>query len=93
MSAYCFFDLREINDQAKVEQYLAGVAATVAQYGGRCLVLGGGIPPCRRRLATGLSCHHRIWRQRTGAALVCIARIRAAEGASPRRIQIQCSVS
>ena len=41
MSAYCFFDLREINDQAKVEQYLAGVAATVAQYGGRCLVLGG----------------------------------------------------
>jgi ubiquinone/menaquinone biosynthesis C-methylase UbiE/uncharacterized protein (DUF1330 family) len=41
MSAYCFFDLREITDQAKVEQYLAGVTATVAQYGGRCLVLGG----------------------------------------------------
>ena len=41
MSAYCFFDVREITDQAKVEQYLAGVFATVEQYGGRCLVLGG----------------------------------------------------
>ncbi len=41
MSAYCFFDVREITDQAKVEQYLAGVFATVEQYGGRYLVLGG----------------------------------------------------
>jgi ubiquinone/menaquinone biosynthesis C-methylase UbiE/uncharacterized protein (DUF1330 family) len=41
MSAYCFFDVREITDHAKVEQYLAGVFATVAQYGGRYLVLGG----------------------------------------------------
>ena len=39
--AYCFFDVREITDHAKVEQYLAGVFATVAQYGGRYLVLGG----------------------------------------------------
>jgi ubiquinone/menaquinone biosynthesis C-methylase UbiE/uncharacterized protein (DUF1330 family) len=41
MSHYCFFDVREITDHAKVEQYLAGVFATVAQYGGRYLVLGG----------------------------------------------------
>jgi uncharacterized protein (DUF1330 family)/trans-aconitate methyltransferase len=41
MSTYCFFDVREITDQAKVEQYLAGVFATVEQYGGRYLVLGG----------------------------------------------------
>lgn len=41
MSAYCFFDVREITNDAKVEQYLAGVFATVEQYGGRYLVLGG----------------------------------------------------
>jgi uncharacterized protein (DUF1330 family)/SAM-dependent methyltransferase len=41
MSTYCFFDVREITDQAKVEQYWAGVFATVEQYGGRYLVLGG----------------------------------------------------
>ena len=41
MSAYCFFDVREIIDHAKVEQYLAGVFSTVEQYGGRYLVLGG----------------------------------------------------
>lgn len=41
MSAYCFFDVREITDHAKVKQYLAGVFATVEQYGGRYLVLGG----------------------------------------------------
>ena len=41
MSLYCFFDVREITDHAKVEQYLAGVFATVEQYGGRYLVLGG----------------------------------------------------
>ena len=41
MSVYCFFDVREITDEAKVEQYLAGVFATVDQYGGRYLVLGG----------------------------------------------------
>jgi ubiquinone/menaquinone biosynthesis C-methylase UbiE/uncharacterized protein (DUF1330 family) len=41
MSAYCFFDVREITDAEKVEQYRPRVAATVAQYGGRYLVLGG----------------------------------------------------
>ena len=41
MSAYCFFDVREITDHAKVEEYLAGVFETVEQYGGRYLVLGG----------------------------------------------------
>lgn len=41
MAAYCFFDVREVTDQAKVDQYLAGVFATVEQYGGRYLVLGG----------------------------------------------------
>jgi ubiquinone/menaquinone biosynthesis C-methylase UbiE/uncharacterized protein (DUF1330 family) len=41
MSAYCFFDVREITDHTKVEQYLKGVFATVEQYGGRYLVLGG----------------------------------------------------
>ncbi len=41
MSAYCFFDVREVTDHAKVDKYLAGVFATVEQYGGRFLVLGG----------------------------------------------------
>ena len=41
MPTYCFFDVREITDHAKVEQYLAGVFATVEQYRGRYLVLGG----------------------------------------------------
>jgi uncharacterized protein (DUF1330 family) len=41
MSAYCFFDVREITDRAKVDQYLAGVFATVEQYGGHYLVFGG----------------------------------------------------
>lgn len=41
MSAYCFFDVREITDHTKVDQYLAGVFATVERYGGRYLVLGG----------------------------------------------------
>jgi uncharacterized protein (DUF1330 family)/trans-aconitate methyltransferase len=41
MSAYCFFDVREITDAEKVEQYRPLVGATVAQYGGRYLVLGG----------------------------------------------------
>lgn len=41
MSGYCFFDVREITDAEKVEQYRPRVGATVAQYGGRYLVLGG----------------------------------------------------
>ena len=35
----------EITDHPKVEQYLAGVFATVEQYGGRYLVLGGEAGP------------------------------------------------
>ncbi len=41
MTAYCFFDVREIIDAAKIEQYKRGVLATVTQYQGRYLVLGG----------------------------------------------------
>lgn len=41
MTAYCFFDVREITDPGKVEQYLAGVFQTVERYGGRYLILGG----------------------------------------------------
>ncbi|MCG8352896.1 MAG: DUF1330 domain-containing protein [Chloroflexales bacterium] len=41
MAAYCFFDVRKITDPAKIEQYKLGVLATVKQYGGRYLVLGG----------------------------------------------------
>jgi uncharacterized protein (DUF1330 family) len=36
-----FFDVREVTDRAKVDQYLTGVFDTVEQYGGRYLVLGG----------------------------------------------------
>lgn len=41
MSAYCFFDVRRITDPDKVVEYRTRVAATVEQYGGRYLVLGG----------------------------------------------------
>jgi uncharacterized protein (DUF1330 family) len=41
MAAYCFFDVLEFTDEEKMEQYRAGVFATVEQYGGRYLVIGG----------------------------------------------------
>lgn len=41
MAAYCFFDVREVTDPARLEQYKNGVLATVQHYGGRYLVLGG----------------------------------------------------
>lgn len=41
MAAYCFFDLLEITDPEKMEQYRNGVRATVDQYGGRYIVIGG----------------------------------------------------
>ena len=41
MTAYCFFDVLEFTDPAKIEKYRAGAAATVAQYGGRYLIAGG----------------------------------------------------
>ena len=41
MAAYCFFDVREVTDPEKLEQYKKGVLATVHQYSGRYLLLGG----------------------------------------------------
>lgn len=41
MTAYCFFDVREVSDPHKLEQYKNGVLATVQQYNGRYLLLGG----------------------------------------------------
>lgn len=45
MSAYCFFDVREITDPPKVAEYQKHVAATVERYGGRYAVLGGKVDP------------------------------------------------
>ena len=41
MTAYCFFDVREVIDPAKLEEYTQRVLATVKQYQGRYRVLGG----------------------------------------------------
>ncbi len=41
MAAYCVFDIREIVDRAKMQKYREIVAASVEQYGGRYLALGG----------------------------------------------------
>jgi uncharacterized protein (DUF1330 family) len=41
MTAYCFFDVREVIDPAKLEDYTKQVLATVRQYQGRYRVLGG----------------------------------------------------
>jgi uncharacterized protein (DUF1330 family) len=41
MTAYCFFDVREVHDPQKLEQYKNGVLATVQEYDGRYLILGG----------------------------------------------------
>lgn len=41
MSAYCFFDVLEVTDPEKLEEYRAGVLATVEKYGGRYLTVGG----------------------------------------------------
>ncbi len=41
MAAYCFFDVREVVDPAKMEEYRRGVLATVKQYDGQYVVLGG----------------------------------------------------
>ena len=45
MTAYCFFDVREIIDPTKIEQYKNGVLATVTQYKGQYVVLGGECQP------------------------------------------------
>jgi uncharacterized protein (DUF1330 family) len=43
MAAYCYFDILETKDTHKMEIYKEHVLATVDQYGGRYLVIGG---PC-----------------------------------------------
>ncbi len=41
MSAYAFFDVLEVIDAGKLERYRKAVHATVMQYGGRYLSVGG----------------------------------------------------
>lgn len=41
MPAYCLFDILEITDEDKFEEYRTKVFATVEQYNGRYLVIGG----------------------------------------------------
>ncbi len=41
MAAYCFLDVREVIDPAKLQEYWSRVLATVQLYGGRYLVVGG----------------------------------------------------
>jgi uncharacterized protein (DUF1330 family) len=41
MPAYCVFDIREIMDPAALETYRGRVLATVKQYGGRYVFVGG----------------------------------------------------
>lgn len=41
MSAYCLFDVLEVTDPEKLEQYRSGVLATVERHGGRYLTVGG----------------------------------------------------
>jgi uncharacterized protein (DUF1330 family) len=41
MTAYCFFDVLEVTDPAKLEEYREGVLATVERHGGRYLTVGG----------------------------------------------------
>ena len=40
MAAYCFFDMYEVTDSEKLEQYRSGVLATVKRYGGKYVQLG-----------------------------------------------------
>ncbi|ASC72940.1 hypothetical protein XM38_039000 [Halomicronema hongdechloris C2206] len=41
MSAYCVFDLLNVTDPEKMEQYRAGVFDNVARHGGKYLTVGG----------------------------------------------------
>ncbi len=43
MSAYYLFDNQEVFDAEKLERYKREVAPIVARYGGRYVVLGGGV--------------------------------------------------
>jgi uncharacterized protein (DUF1330 family) len=41
MSAYCLFDVLEVTDAEKMEEYRTKVFATVEKHGGRYVVIGG----------------------------------------------------
>lgn len=41
MPAYCLFDVREVTNNAALDQYRQGVLATVESHGGRYLTVGG----------------------------------------------------
>jgi len=41
MPAYFLFDIREVTDRSKMEEYRARVAPVVEKFGGRFLVIGG----------------------------------------------------
>ena len=41
MSAYFLFDVLEVTDQEKMEEYRGSVLSTVERYGGRYLTVGG----------------------------------------------------
>ncbi len=43
MSAFYFFDIKEITDYDKIEEYRQGVFDTVAKYNGKYRVIGGEI--------------------------------------------------
>lgn len=41
MSAYMFFNVSELTDETKMEEYRRQVFSTVEQFGGRYLIIGG----------------------------------------------------
>lgn len=41
MAAYCLFDILEVTDPAKMEEYRSRVGAVVQHYGGRAVAVGG----------------------------------------------------
>ncbi len=41
MPAYFLFDIREVKDPAKMEEYKTSVAPVVEKFGGRYVVIGG----------------------------------------------------
>jgi uncharacterized protein (DUF1330 family) len=43
MAAYCIFDIIQVHDEQKMAEYREGVTATVDQFGGRYIVVGGAV--------------------------------------------------
>jgi len=41
MAAYCLFDVLEVTDAAKMEEYRSRIVPIVEKFGGRYIVLGG----------------------------------------------------